>query len=185
MHCRAAQFFRVRLLPDGRLHQRRPGQKQSRALGHQHRIGHHRQIGAAGYAHAHDGRDLRNAQRTHHRVVAKDAAEIVGIWEHIFLQGQKHARRIHKVERGNAVLHGDGLRAQHLLRRHGEKCAGLYRGVVGHDHAQTPAHFPQSRNDARAWRAAIFRIHPVRRPQPQLQELCAFIEQQTSAALSP
>ena len=36
VHRRAAQFFGGNLLPDGRLHQRRPGQEQPAALGHQH-----------------------------------------------------------------------------------------------------------------------------------------------------
>ena len=92
MHRRAAQFLGSRLLPDGRLHQRRPGQKQSRPFGHQHRIRHHRKIRAPRNAHAHDRRDLRNSQRTHHRVVAEDAPEIIGIRKHILLQRQKNAR---------------------------------------------------------------------------------------------
>ena len=81
MHLGAAQFFGRHPLADGRLHQRRPGQEQARALRHQHVIAHHRQIGASGHAHPHDRRDLRNAHRAHHRVVAKHAAKIVGVRE--------------------------------------------------------------------------------------------------------
>ncbi len=97
---------------------------------------------------------------------------------HILLQGQKHAGRIHQVDRGNTIFHGNGLCAQHLFRGHGEKGAGLYGGVVGHDQAQSPAYFSQSRYDARSGRAAIFRIHATRRPQPQFQEFRALIEQE-------
>ena len=137
VHFRAAQFFRRDALPDGRLHQRRAGEKKSRALGHQDVIAHHGQISAARHAHAHDGGDLRNAHGAHHRVIAKDAAEVVRIRENVFLQRQKNACGIDQVDRRDMVFDGDVLRADHFLGGHREKCAGFYRGVIRDDHHQT------------------------------------------------
>ncbi len=85
VHLRAAQFLGRDALPDRRLHQRRAGQKKARAVGHQNVVAHHGQISSPGHAHAHDGGDLRNAHRAHHRVIAKHAAEIVGIRENVLL----------------------------------------------------------------------------------------------------
>ena len=121
VHGGAAQFFGGNLLPDGGLHQRRPGQEKSAAVGHQHVIAHHRQVAAAGHAHAHDGGDLRNPHGRHHRVVAEDAAEIVGVGKNIFLQRQEDAGRIHQVNRRHPVFDRDVLGANHFLRGHRER----------------------------------------------------------------
>ncbi len=74
--------------------------------------------------------------RAHDGVVAEDAAEIVGIGKHVFLQREKHAGGIDEIEGRNAIFERDGLRAQNLLRRHGEEGAGFDGGVVGDDHAE-------------------------------------------------
>ena len=58
VYSRASQVLRGDFLADGRLHQRRPGQKQSATISHQDVIAHHREISATCYAHAHDGGDL-------------------------------------------------------------------------------------------------------------------------------
>ena len=134
MHLGAAQLFGRYFLSYRRLHQRRSRQKQSATLSHQYVVAHQWQVGAAGHAHAHDGGDLRNAHGAHDRVIAEDAAKIVGVRENIFLQRQKYARRIHQINRRNVVLNGDVLRPDDLLRRHGEKGAGFHRGVVHNQH---------------------------------------------------
>ncbi len=139
MHFGAAQIFRRSFLADSRLHQRRPRQKQARALGHQDVIAHYRQIRAAGHAHAHNGGQLRNAHRAHHRVVAEHAAEIVGIGKHVLLQRQKYTRRINQINRGNVIVDSNILRADHFLRGHGKKRAGFHRGIIGDDHEGAPA----------------------------------------------
>ena len=140
-------------------------------------IAHHRQIRAARHAHAHDRGDLRNAHRAHHRVVAEDAAEIVGIRENILLQRQKNARGIHQVNRGNAILDGDVLRANHFLRRHREKRAGFHRGVIGDDHHAAPADARQPGDRSRRRRAAPFLVHFVRGVEAQLEKLRSRIDQ--------
>ena len=91
VHGGAAQLFGGVLLPDGGLHQRGSGEKEAAAFGHQHVVGHDREIRAAGDAHAHDGGDLRDAHGGHDGVVAEDAAEVVLIGEDIFLQREEDA----------------------------------------------------------------------------------------------
>ena len=86
VHLGATQLFSRDFLSDGRLYQCRSGKKKSAAFGHQYVVAHQRQIRAAGHAHAHDGGDLRNAHGAHHRVIAENAAKVVGIGKNIFLQ---------------------------------------------------------------------------------------------------
>ena len=177
MHLRAAQFLGGSLLPNGGLHQRRPRQKQPAAIGHQDVIAHHRQVRAAGHAHSHDRGDLRNAHGAHHRVVAEDAAEIVGVGEDIFLQRQKNARRVDQIDRRDAVLDGDILRADHFLRRHREKRPGLHRGVVGDDHHPASGHMAEAGDHARRGRAAPLLVHLVGGVEAQLEKLRVRVDQ--------
>ena len=181
VHLRAAQFLGRNSLPDGGLHQRRAGQKKPRAFRHQNVVAHHRQISAAGDAHAHDGGDLRNAHRAHHRVIAKHAAEIVGIRENVLLQRQKNARGIDQIDRGNAVFDRDVLRADHFLRGHREKRPGFYGGVVRDDHHQPARDSRQAGNRARRRRAAPFLIHFVSGVNAQLEKFRSGIDQARDA----
>src|SRR5690606_12905822 len=98
-------------------------------------IAHDGQVGATGHAAAHDGTDLCDAHGAHHGVVAKDPAEVLLVGEDLVLHGEEHAGAVHEVDDGQAVLHGDLLRAEVLLARHGEPRAGLHGGVVGHHDA--------------------------------------------------
>ncbi len=167
VHGCAAEFFGVGLLADGGLHQRRAGEEEAGAFGHEHGVSHDGQISAAGNAHAHDGGDLGNAHGAHDGVVAEDAAEVVGVGEDVFLQGKEDAGGVDQVERGNAVFDGDGLRAQNLFGGHGEECAGFHGGVVGDDHAQAAGDAAEAGNDARSGRATVFgdtfRARPISR----------------------
>jgi hypothetical protein len=94
---------------------------------------------------------------------------------------KEHPGRIHKVERWNAVLKRDVLRAQHLLRRHGEKRASLHSGIVRDDHAEPATHAAEAGDNSRSRRTAVLFIHLERRPQAQLKEFASFIEQQFQA----
>src|SRR6266481_5432229 len=134
MHFGAAEILGGSFLADGSLHQRGPGEEEAGAFGHQNVVAHHGEIRAAGNAHAHDGGDLRNAHGAHDRVVTKDAAEVVGVREDVFLQREKYARGIDEIDGGDAIFDGDVLRANHFFRGHREKGAGFYGGVVGDDH---------------------------------------------------
>ena len=181
VHGCAAEFFRVGFLADGGLHQRRAGEKESGAFGHEDGVGHDGEIRAPGDAHSHDGGDLGNAHGAHDGVVAEDSAEVVGVGEDVFLEGQKDAGGVDQVERGDAVLHGDGLGAENLFGGHGEEGAGFYGGVVGDDHRQSARDAAEAGDDACGRRAAVVGIHAVRGPQAEFQKLGAGIEEQVEA----
>ena len=180
MHGGAAQFVGGNLLADGGLHQRRPGEEKSAAVGHEHVIAHHRQVAAARDAHAHDGGDLRNPHGRHHRVVAEHAAEVVGVRENIFLQRQEDSRGIHQVNRRHPVFDRDVLRANHLLRGHGEERARLHGGVVGDDHHQPGLNAGQPRDDAGCGCAAPLFVHAVGGVGAEFEK-CSGINQQIDA----
>ncbi len=164
MHGGAAQVFRVSLLANGSLHERWAGEKKSGTLSHEDGIGHDGKVGSPGNAHAHDGGDLGNTQRAHHGVVTKDAAEIVGVREDILLQRKEDARRIDKVERGDAVFKRDVLRPQHLLGSHGKERAGFDRCIVGNDHAKPACDAADASNDAGARCPTKFGVHAAGGP---------------------
>ena len=177
VHFRATQFLRGGFLPDGGLHQRRPGKKQSRAFGHQDVVAHHRKIRAPRHAHAHDGSNLRNALGAHHRVVAKHPAKVVGIGKNIFLQRKKYSGGIDEINCGNAILDGDILRANHFLRGHRKERAGFHRRIVGDNHECPAANFRQARDGARARGAAPLLIHLERCVNSQFEKLPSGIDQ--------
>ncbi len=177
MHFCAAEFFGGSFLADGGLHQRGAGEKKAGAFGHQDVIAHYREIRAAGDAHAHDGGDLRDAHGAHDRVVAEDAAEIVGVGEHVFLQRQKNAGGVDEINRGNAIFDGDILRANYFFRGHGEKRAGFYGGVVDDEHEGAAADTRESGDDACAGRAAPFFVHFVGGVGAELKEMRAGIDE--------
>ena len=177
VHFRAAQFFGGNFLSDRRLHERRARKKKSRAFGHQDVIAHHGQIRAARDAHPHDGRDLRNAHGAHDGVVAEDAAEIVGVGEDVFLQRQKNAGGIDQVNRGNVIVDGNILRANHFFRGEREERSGFHRRVVGDDHHEAPADSREAGDRARGRRAAPLFVHFVRGVNSQLEKRSVRIDQ--------
>ena len=174
---RAAQFFGGCFLADGGLHQRGPGEKKPAAFGHQNVIAHHRQIRAARDAHAHDRRDLRDAHRAHHGVVAEDAAEIVRVGKNVLLQREKNAGGIHQIDCGDAIFDGDVLRANHFLGGHREKRAGFHGGVVRDDHHEPACDAAEPGDRARSGRAAPFLVHFVGGVDAQLEKFGFGIDQ--------
>ena len=140
-------------------------------------IAHDGKIRAARHAHAHDGGDLRNTHRAHHRVVAKDAAKIIGVRKNIFLERQKHSRGIDQIDRWNVIFDGDILRADHFLRGHGEKRAGFYGRIIRDDHKRAAAHFCEPGDGSCGWRAAPFLVHFERGVDSQFEEMRAGVDQ--------
>jgi hypothetical protein len=69
------------------------------------------------------------------------------------------------------VFNGDVLGADHLLRCHREKCAGLDRGVIGDDHHLAASDATEAGDGARGRSTAPFLVHFVRRIESQLEEL--------------
>ena len=115
VHLRAAEFFGVDDLPDGRFHQRRAGEIEAAAFGHQHLVAQHRQIRAAGDAVAHDGGELRNPRGGDDGVVAEDPAEIVFVGKNFVLHRQENAGGIDQINQRQRALEGDALGANELL----------------------------------------------------------------------
>ena len=82
----------------------------------------------------------------------------------------ENAGGIHQIDRRNTVLNGDILGANHFLRGHGEKCAGLHRGVVGDDHHQPGVNARQAGDHAGGRRASPFFVHAVSGVLAQLEK---------------
>ena len=105
VHRGPAELFRIDRLSDRRLDQRRAGQAELAAVGHQQLVAQHGQVRAAGDAVAHHGGVLRNAGGRQHGVVAKDAAEVVFVGKDLILQRQEHAGRIDEINHRQTKLH--------------------------------------------------------------------------------
>ncbi len=110
VHGGAAEVFGVYVLSDGGFDECGAGEVEAGAFGHEEGVAENWQVAAAGDAVAHDGGDLGDARRADDGVVAEDAAEVVGVGEDVFLQGEEDAGGIDEVEEGEVC---------HLLR-----CAG-------------------------------------------------------------
>ena len=113
----------------------------------------------------------------HDGVVAKNAAEIIGIGKDVFLQRQKYAGGVDQINRGNMVFDGDILRADDFLRSHRKKCAGLHGCVVGDEHECASANFRETGNGPRGGRAAPFFVHFVGGVDAQLEKLRAGVDE--------
>ena len=177
MHFGAAEIFGGGFLADGGLHQRGAGEEEAGAFGHQDVVAHHREIRAAGYAHAHDGGDLRDAHGAHDGVVAEDAAEIVGVREDVFLQRKKDASGIDQINCGDAIFDGDVLRANYFFGGHREKGAGFYGGVVGDDHEEAAGDAGEAGDGSGGGSAAPFFVHFVGGVDAEFEEVGAGIDQ--------
>ena len=103
------------------------------------------------------------------------------VGEDLVLHGQVHARAIHQVDDGQAVLDGDLLRAQVLLARHGEPRAGLHGGVVGHHDALALAHVADHHHHTGAGGTAVFLVHAVGREGTDLDARALGVEQGVDA----
>ena len=173
----AAERLVVRHLAHGGADERRAREEDAaRALDDERLVRHDGQVGAAGHARTHDGRDLRDALAGEHGVVAEDAPEVLLVGEDLVLHRQEDAGRIDEVDDGEVVFEGDLLGAEVLLGRHGKPRAGLDGGVVRDDYAQPALDAPEHDDDARRRAAADVLVHPVGRPQPDLQEVAAVAE---------
>jgi len=170
-----ADLLGVELLAERLRDQTGAGEEQSAAFGHQHGVAHDRQVRAAGDAHAHDRRDLRNALRAHHRVVAEDAAEVVLIGEHLVLHRQVHTRAVHEVDRRQMALQRDVLVANDLLGGHRKKRAARDRRVVGDHHEQATVHAGEAANRSRRGRLVV--VHAAGGVDPEFEELAVVVDE--------
>ena len=158
----SAQGFVVDVFANGSLDEVAAGQENAAgALHNQGLVAHNRQVCAAGHTRAHYGRQLRNPEAAHHRVVAKNPAKMLFIGENFVLHRQVNACGIHQVQNGNAVLHRNLLSAKVLFARHGEPRTRLNRRVVGHHDARAPSNATKHDDDTGRRTATVLGIHAV------------------------
>ncbi len=147
-------------------------------------ITHYRQIRAAGNAHAHNGGELGDTRGRHHGIVAKDAAEVVGVRKDIFLQRQENAGGIDQIDGRKLVINGDVLRANDFFGGHWKKRAGFYRSVVGDEHHQSTADPGQAGDGSGGRRAAPFFVHFEGGEGPEFKKVSAGIDESGDAFAS-
>ncbi len=95
----ATEFFGSDVLTGGCLDQRRAAQEDcAGAADDDGLVAHRRNVGAAGGARAHDGRDLRDALGAHTRLIEEDAPEMLGVGEHFVLQRQERPAGVNQVD---------------------------------------------------------------------------------------
>ncbi len=175
VHVRAAQLFGRDFLAGGGFDQRRAGQENGAVIFDDHGfVGHGGDVGAAGRAGAHHGRNLRDPFARHACNVVENAPEVVAIGKHVRLQVQKRAARVHQVDRRQVVFLSNRLGAHVLLDRFGEVGAAFDGRIVGDDHAFQPGNAADSGDDARARRFAAVQIPG--RQRRQLQEGAAVVQ---------
>ena len=181
VHARAAERFGIDHLAGGALHQVRAAEPhETGAFHHDDAIAERRQVRAARDARPHHGGDLRDAQLApHQRIVEEDAAGAVLAGKDAVLVGQVDARGIHQVDDGQAVAHGDFLRAQNLGDGFRPPGAGLHGGVVGHDDGGAALDAGQSGDDAGGGRLAVVAV--VGDQQADLEEARAGIDERGDA----
>ena len=96
--------------------------------------------------------------RGHARLVEEDAAEVVPVGEHLVLEREERAARVHQVDAREAVLRRHLLRAQVLLHRQRVVRAALDGRVVGDDHALPALDDADPGDDPRGRRVAVVEV---------------------------
>ena len=145
-----AEVLRAHLLAGRGLHERRAAEEDRPATLHDDRlVAHRRHVGAAGRARAEHHADLRDPGGAHAGLVVEDPAEVVAVGEHLGLQREEGAARVHEVDAGQRVLEGDLLRPQVLLHREREVRPALHGRVVRDDHHLAAAHAADPADEAR------------------------------------
>ena len=116
VHVGAAQLVGADVLAGGGLDQRRPAEEDAAGAAHHDRVvGQRRHVRAARRAMAEDDGDLLDAHRGEHALVAEHAPAGVLAGEHLRLQRQERAGRIHEVHDRQPVLDRDVERADRLF----------------------------------------------------------------------
>ena len=176
VHVRPAQLLRGHHLADRGLHERRAAEKDGPLLADDDALVAHRgHVGATRGARAHDDRDLGDRQRRHVRLVVEGPSEVLAVREHLVLEGEERATRVHEIDAGQVVLEGDLLGAEVLLDAHRVVGAALHRRVVRDHHALDPAHPADPGDEARGRHVAA--VHVPRGELGELEEGSARVEE--------
>lgn len=177
MHGGSAEGFGVDHLAGCSLHEVRSAEAHEAGLfDHEDDVAQRGQIGSAGDAGAHDGGDLGDAQAAaHERVVIEDPRGSVLAGKDAVLQGEIDAGRIHEVDDGDAVAHGDFLGAKDLGDGFGPPGSGFDGGVVGDEDGGAAFDAGESGDDAGGGGLAIVLV--VGDEKTDLEEHGAGIDQ--------
>ena len=180
VHGRAAERFGVNGLAGGGEGQFGAAQVHETLTAHDHHlIAQRRNVRAAGGAGAHHHGDLRNAVAGHADLVVEDRTELAIVRKNVGLVGQERAAAVHQGDAGQAVLPGEGLRADVLLAGQPEVGSAFNGGVVGDDHARSSRHHPYAGDDAGAGRHAL--VAAIAGEFAEFQEGRAGVHQQFDA----
>ncbi len=177
MQFRPAQFIGGHFLAGGGLDQRRAAQKDRPVIADMdHLVAHGRDIGAAGRAQSHDGRNLGDAHLAQHGLVVEHAPAIVGIRENFGLQRQVGPGRVQQVDHGQAVFHGDDLAADGFLHGHGIGRPAFDRRVVGRHEHLFAGHQTYADDDTGLMDLTV--IHALGCQRPDFQKRRVWVQQQ-------
>jgi hypothetical protein len=132
---RAAYGFGIDHLAGCALYEIRPAQAhEARAFDHDDVIAKRGKISAAGNAGTHHRGNLRHTELAPHKgIIVENSPAAILAGEDAVLVGQVDARGVHQIDDGDAVAHGDFLRAQALGDGFGPPGAGLHGGIARDD----------------------------------------------------
>ena len=160
----APELLGRHVLARGRLHEGRAREEDRPLVLHDDGLVRHRgDVRAARRARAEDGRDLREARGAHARLVVEDAPEVVAVGEDLGLQREERAARVHEVDRREAVLERDLLRAEVLLDRDRVVGPALHGRVVRDDHDGAALDPADARHEAGPRCGAVVETVPCER----------------------
>jgi hypothetical protein len=190
-HVRAARLVHVHLGPADvergdlgalrALDERRARDDHVGLLGHVDAVADERHVAAARDAVAEHARHLRHARVAQQAVHLEDVPCPALPGEAPALLGQVEPAAVHQVERGQAQLERDALRALDLLGRAWPPRAGGHRVVVGDDHAEAPVHAPEHGDDAGRGARELPELLAVVHERAHLEERAALVAQRHQA----
>ena len=181
MHFRAAKLFLIDNLTNGGFDQRRAGQIESAAFGHQNFVAENGQISPARNTVPHDRRELRNSRRGNDRIISKDPAKIVFVRKNLVLHRQKDAGGIDQINDRQRALESDPLRAQKFFHCRGKKRTRFHARIVRDDHAWNSGYVTDAGDRSGGDDAPPLFVHFVGRPKADLEKLRVFVEELTDS----
>jgi hypothetical protein len=181
MHARAADGFGIDHLAGGAFDEIRASQAhEAGAFDHDDVIAERGKIGAARDARTHHGGNLRHTELApHKRIIVENSPAAILARKNAVLVRQVDARGVHQIDDGDAVAHGDFLRAQALGDGFGPPGAGLHGGVARDDDGVAAFDLADAGDGAQAGRFAIVLV--VGQQQSDFEEGRAGVEQRGDA----
>ena len=179
MHIAPAKIFSCHFLAGRSLHQGRASQENRALIAHNDgHIRHCRHIRPTGRARSHHHRDLGDAAGTHLRLIVKDPAEVIAVWEHLILVRKVRAAAVDQVNARQVTLLRNLLCAQMFFDRHWVIRAAFDGRIVAQDHTIRAGHAPHPRDDTRRRRRIV--VKPMRCSGANLKKRAARVQQCTN-----